>query len=86
MPLPEFINNYGSVASQKKLEAQTDQNKRREQTINQSEQSRPNKPKPRENKANKRSSLLPHLNTVDTNRLNAVQTVQQISMDIRRKK
>ena len=43
MPLLEFINNYGSVASQKKLEARTDPNERREQTINQSEQSRPNK-------------------------------------------
>ena len=26
IPLLEFINNYGSVASQKKLEAPTDQN------------------------------------------------------------
>ena len=35
MPLLEFINNYGSVASQKKLEARTDQNEQREQTVNQ---------------------------------------------------
>ena len=67
IPLLEFINNYGSVASQKKLEARTDQNKQREQTINQSEQSRPNKPKPKKNKANKHSSSLPHSKTVDTN-------------------
>ena len=67
MPLLEFINNYGSVASQKKLEARTDQNEQREQTTNQSERSRPNKPKPKENKANERSSSLPHSNTVDTN-------------------
>ena len=60
MPLLEFINNYGSVASQKKLKARTDQIEQREQTINQSERSRPNKPKPKENKANKRSSSLPH--------------------------
>ena len=67
MPLLEFINNYGSVASQKKLKTRTDQNEQREQTINQSERSRPNKPKPKENKANERSSSLPHSNTVDTN-------------------
>ena len=83
MPLLEFINNYGSAASQKKLEARTDQNEQCEQTIIQSEQSRPNKPKPKENKANKRSSSLPHPNTVDTKSLNAVQPVQEI-MDIRR--
>ena len=35
MPLFEFINNYGSVASQKKLEVRTDKNELREQTINQ---------------------------------------------------
>ena len=75
MPLLEFINNYGSVASQKKLEARTDQNEQREQTVNQSERSRPNKPKSKENKANKRSSSLPHSNTVDTNKLNTIQTV-----------
>ena len=84
MPLLEFINNYGSVASQKQLEARTDQNEQREQTINQSEQRRPNKPNPKEDEVNKRSSSLPHLNTVDTNRLNAIQTVQEITMDIRR--
>ena len=84
MPLLEFINNYGSVASQKQLEARTDQNEQREQTINQSEPSRPNKPNPKEDEVNKRSSSLPHLNTVDTNRLNAIQTVQEITMDIRR--
>ena len=84
MPLLEFINNYGSVASQKKLEARTDQNEQREQTVNQSERSRPNKPKSKENKANKRSSSLPHSNTVDTNKLNTIQTVQEITMDIRR--
>ena len=83
MPLLEFINNYGSVASQKKLEARTDQNEQREQTTNQSERSRPNKPKPKENKANKRSSSLPHSNTVDTNKLNTIQTVREITMDIR---
>ena len=79
MPLLEFINNYGSVASQKKLEARTDQNEQREQTVNQSERSRPNKPKSKENKANKRSSSLPHSNTVDTNKLNTIQTVQEIT-------
>ena len=84
MPLLEFINNYGSVASQKKLEARTDQNEQREQTANQSERSRPNKPKSKENKANKRSSSLPHSNTVDTNKINTIQTVQEITMDIRR--
>ena len=42
MPLFEFINNYGSVASQKKLEMRTDQNEQREQTVNQSERSRAN--------------------------------------------
>ena len=68
----------------KKLETRTDQNEQREQTINQSERSRPNKPKPKENKANKRSSSLPHSNTVDTIKLNAIQTVQEITMDIRR--
>ena len=51
---------------------------------NQSERSRPNKPKPKENKANKRSSSLPHSNTVDTTKLNTIQTVQEITMDIRR--
>ena len=56
MPLLEFINNYGSVASQKKLEARTDQNEWCEQIINQSEQSSSNKPKSKENKANKPSS------------------------------
>ena len=84
MPLLEFINNYGSVASQKKLEARTDQNEQREQIINQSERSRPNKPKPKENKTNKRSSSLPHSNTVGTTKLNIIQTVQEITMDIRR--
>ena len=84
MPSLEFINNYGSVASQKKLEARTDQNERRDQTVNQSEQSSPNKPKSKKYKANKRSSSLPHPNTVDTNKLNAVQIVQEITMDIRR--
>ena len=84
MPLFEFINNYGSVASQRKLEARTDQNEQREQIINQSERSRPNKPKPKENKANKRSSSLLHSNTVDTTKLNTIQTVQEITMDIRR--
>ena len=84
MPLLEFINNYGSVASQKNLEARTDQNEQREQIINQSERSRPNKPKPKENKANKRSSSLPHSKTVDTNKLNTIQSVQEITMDIRR--
>ena len=84
MPLLEFINNCGTVGSQKKLEARTDQYEQREQTINQSEQSRPNKPKPKENKANKRSSSLQHSNTVDTNSLNAIQTVQETTRDIRR--
>ena len=84
MPLLEFLNNYGCVASQKNLEAGTNQIEQREQTINQSEQSRPNKLKPKEIKANKRSSSLPHPNTVDTNRLNSIQTVKEITMDIRR--
>ena len=84
MPLLEFMNSYGHVASQKKLEARTDQNGQREQIINQSERSRPNKPKPKENKANKRSSSLPHSNTVDTTKLNTIQTVQEIIMDFRR--
>ena len=84
MPLYEFINDYGSVASQKKLEARTDQNEQREQTINQSEQSRPNKSKSKENKGNKRSSSLPYSNTVNTKKLIAFQTVQEITMDVRR--
>ena len=84
MPLLEFINNYGSVASQNKLETRTDQNEQREQTTNQSERSRLNKPKSKENKANKRSSSLPHSNTADTKKLNTIQTVQEITMDIRR--
>ena len=83
MPLLEFINNYDSVASQKKIEARMDQNEQREQAINQSERSRPNKPKPKANKANKRSSSLPHSNTVDTNKLNTIQTVQEKTTDIR---
>ena len=48
MPLLEFINNYGSVASQKKPEARTDQNEWRGQIINQSEQSSSNKLKSKE--------------------------------------
>ena len=84
MPLLEVISNYRSVACQKKLKARTEQNERHEKITNQSEQSRPNKPKPKENKANERSSSLPHPNTVDTNRLNAVQIVQEITMEIRR--
>ena len=84
MPLLEFINKYGSVDSRKKLEARTDQSDQCEQTINQSEQSRPNKPKLKENKATKRSSSLPHPNTVDTNKLNAIQIFQEITMDVRR--
>ena len=67
----------------KKLEARTGQNVQREQTINQSELSRPNKPKPKRNKPNKRSLSLPHLNTVDKNRFNAIQTVQETTRDIR---
>ena len=84
LPLFEFINNYGSVASQKKLEARTDQNEWREQIINQSEQNSSNKPKSKENRANKRSPSLPHPNTVDPNKPNVIQTGQETTMDIRR--
>ena len=75
IPLLQLINNYSSVARQRKLEASTDQNERREQKINQSEPSNTNEPKSKENETNKRSSLLPHPNTVDQNKLNVIQTV-----------
>ena len=84
IPLLEFINNLRSVASKKKLEARTDQIEWCEKIINQSEQSNSNKPKPKENKANKRSSSLPHPNTVYPNKLNVTQTVHETTLDNRR--
>ena len=49
MPLLEFINNYGSVASQKKLEARTDQNK---PSTNQSEADQTNRSQKRTKQTN----------------------------------
>ena len=64
IPLLEFINNYGSVTIQKKIEARTEQFEQREQNTNQSETCKTNELKPKANEQHKRSSLLPHSNTV----------------------
>ena len=53
LPLLEFINNYGSVASQKKLEARTDQNEQREKpSTNQSEADQTNQSQKRTKQTN----------------------------------
>ena len=64
--------------------ARTDDIEKREQKSNQSESSKLNEPKSKLNKTNKRSSLLPQLNTVDRNTINNVQHNYETIMDIRR--
>ena len=75
---------YSSVAGQKKSEVVTDQIEKCEQKTNQSASSKTNELKLNENKTNKRSSLLPHLNTVDQNIINILQADHETTMDIRR--
>ena len=72
-PLLEFINNYGSITGKMNKEARTDDIEKCEQKFNQSESSKRNEPKSKLNKTNKRSSLLPQLNTVNRNTINNVE-------------
>ena len=76
IPLLEFIASYCNVASQKKTKTRTDQNERCEQKTSQSETSekKTNGPKSEKIKLNKRSSLLPHPNTVDHTEINVIQS------------
>ena len=83
-PLLEFINNYGSITGKMNKEARTDDIEKCEQKFNQSESSKRNEPKSDWNKTNKRSSLLPQLNTVDRNTINNVKHNHETLMDIRR--
>ena len=74
-----------SVASPvKKIEAQTVQIEQCEQKINQSASGKTNEPQSQVNKTNKTSSLLPHLNTVDQNKINVIQADSETTMDFRR--
>ena len=82
-PLLEFINNYGTTGQMNK-EARTDDFEKCEQKFNQSESSKRNEPKSKFNKTNKRSSLLPQLNTVDRNTNNNVKHNHETIMDFRR--
>ena len=86
-PLLEFINNFGSVAGQKKIDAQTEPSVQYEQNLDQSKASKTNEPKSQENKQNQRSSLLSHLNKVhhvNAIEIHEVQTEQVTIMDNRR--
>ena len=83
-PLLEFINNYGSITGKMNKEARTDDIEKCERKFNQSESSKRNEPKSDWNKTNKRSSLLPQLNTVDRNTINNVKHNHETIMDIRR--
>ena len=83
IPLLEFINNYGSITGKTNTEARTDQTEKCERIFNQSASSEENEPKSKANKSNKRSSLLPQLNTVDQNTINSLQTNHEKTMDIR---
>ena len=83
-PLLEFINNYGSITGKMNKEAQTDDIEKCERKFNQSESSKQNEPKSDLNKTNKRSPLLPQLNTVDRNTINNVKHDYETIMDIRR--
>ena len=65
-------------------EARTGDIEKREQKFNQSESSKRNEPKSKLNKTNKRSSLLPQLNTVDRYTINNVKHNYETKMDIRR--
>ena len=65
-------------------EARTDQTEKCEQKFNQSASSKENEPMSKANKTNKRSSLLPQLNTVDQNIIYNLQTNHETTMDIRR--
>ena len=80
----EFINNYGSITGKMNKEARTDDIEKCERKFNQSESSKRNEPKSDWNKTNKRSSLLPQLNTVDRNTINNVKHNHETIMDIRR--
>ena len=82
-PLLEFINNHGSITGKKNKEARTDDMEKCEQKFNQSESSKRNEPKSKLKKTNKRSSLLPQLNTVDRNTINNVKHNYETVMDIR---
>ena len=70
--LLDFINNYGSITAKMNKEARTDDIWKCYQKFNQYESSKRNEPKSKLNKTNKRSSLLPQLNTVDRNIINNV--------------
>ena len=83
-PLLEFINNYGSITGKMNKEPRTDEIEKCERKLNQSESSKRNEPKSDWNKTNKRSSLLPQLNTVDRNTINNVKHNHETIMDIRR--
>ena len=83
-PLLEFINNYGSITGKMNKEARTDEIEKCERKLNQSESSKRNEPKSDWNKTNKRSSLLPQLNTVDRNTINNVKHNHDTILDIRR--
>ena len=65
-------------------EARTDQTEKFEEKYNQSASSKENEPKTKANRTNKRSSLLPQLNTVAQNTINNLQTNHETTMDIRR--
>ena len=65
-------------------EARTDDIEKCERKFNQSESSKRNESKSDWNKTNKRSSLLPQLNTVDRNTINNVKHNHETIMDIRR--
>ena len=84
IPLLEFINNYSSIADKTDTEARTDQTEKCEQKFNQSVPSKEKEPKSKANKTNKRSSLLPQLDTVNQNTINSLQTNSETTMDIRR--
>ena len=77
------FNHYGSITGKMNKEARTDDIEKFEQKFNQSESSKRNEPKSKLNKTNKRSSLLPQLNTVDRNTINNVKHNYGTIMDIR---
>ena len=82
LPLLEFFSNYGNITGKLNSEARTDQIRKCEQKFNQSASSKMNEPKYVANKTNKRSSLLPQLNTVNQSTINILQTNHETTMVI----